>query len=215
MISLNYSLIALVILSFAQVASAEATRITGKVVKVADADTITVLDASKTQHKIRFEGIDAPERGQAYGSKATEALKAALGDGNVTVSVKETDRYGRLVGTVYVGEVSINHWLVANGWAWHYKAYSKDEKLAELEKAAREAKAGLWADSSPPMAPWDYRAAGRQREAIKKGDAAPVGWWLNTGSNVRHNSTCRYYGKTSKGRACKEDEGKACGICGG
>ena len=195
--------------------SAQEKQIVGKVVKIADADTITVLDADKTQHRIRFEGIDAPERGQAYGAKATDALKAALGDGNVVVKVKETDRYGRLVGTVYVGEKNLSQWLVASGWAWHYKAYSKDKKLAELENKARAAKMGLWADSTPPMAPWDYRAAGRQRQAVKKGEAAPVGWWLNTSSKSRHNSTCRYYQNTAKGRACKDDEGKACGICGG
>ena len=194
---------------------AVADEITGKVVKIADADTITVLDASNTQHKIRFEGIDAPERGQAYGSKATDALKGAIDNKPVRVVVSGKDRYQRNIGTVYVGEKNLNQWLVANGWAWHYKAYSKDQKLAKLELAARKARVGLWADSSTPMAPWDYRASKRQQNAIQGGEASPVGWWLNTKSNVRHNSTCRYYQKTSKGRDCDKDEGKGCGICGG
>jgi len=195
--------------------TAHAEEIVGKVVGVHDADTITVLDATNTQHKIRLEGIDAPERGQAYGTKATDALKAALGGNPVRVVVSDKDRYGRELGTVFSGATNLNAWLVANGWAWHYTKYSKDAHLADLELKARAARVGLWADSSPPMPPWDYRSAEKQREAIQKGDAVPIGWWLNTSSNVRHNSTCKYYGKTSKGRACTKDEGKACGSCGG
>ena len=40
-------------------------------------------------------------------------------------------------------------------------------------------------------------------------------YWLNTGGNTRHNSSCRYFKNTSKGRSCSKSEGKACGICGG
>ena len=211
--NLRSAFIAIILASITSMA--HAGELVGKVVGVHDADTITILDASNTQHKIRLEGIDAPERGQAFGVKATDALKAALGGEPVRVVVSNKDRYGRVLGTVYSGDRNLNAWLIANGWAWHYKAYSNDARLAELEKAARAAKLGLWADSSPPIAPWDFRAAGRQRVAIEKSDAAPGGWWLNTSSSVRHNSTCRYFGKTSKGRACAKDEGKACGICGG
>lgn len=41
------------------------------------------------------------------------------------------------------------------------------------------------------------------------------GYWLNTNSNVRHNSGCRYYKNTKEGRMCSAYEGKSCGICGG
>jgi len=40
-------------------------------------------------------------------------------------------------------------------------------------------------------------------------------YWLNIPSNVRHNSSCRYYMNTQNGRMCSKDEGRACGICGG
>ena len=48
--------------------------ITGKVVSVADGDTITVLDADKTQHKIRLNGIDAPEKAQPFGQRSKQSL---------------------------------------------------------------------------------------------------------------------------------------------
>ncbi len=90
-------------------------------VSVADADTITVLDATNTQHKIRLEGIDAPEKSQDYGTKATDALKAAIGGNPVRVVTTGRDKYGREMGTVFVGDQNLNSWLVENGWAWHYK----------------------------------------------------------------------------------------------
>ncbi len=196
-------------------AFATADEIKGKVVSVADADTITVLDASNTQHKIRFEGIDAPEKGQDYGTKATEALKAAIGGNPVRVVTTGKDKYGREMGTVFSGDRNLNEWLVGNGWAWHYKKYSTDAKLAGLEVKARADKVGLWGDAKPPIAPWNFRSLQKQQRAVKKGDAVPLGYWLNTSSNSRHNSTCRYFQNTSKGRTCEKDEGKACGICGG
>lgn len=196
-------------------------QVLGRVVGVSDGDTITVLDAANQQHKVRLEGIDAPEKGQAYGAKATEALKGALGDGRVVVTVTDKDRYGRSIGRVQAGQVDVNAWMIEKGWAWHYKAYSKEAKLAELEAKARAAKAGLWADPNPPQAPWDYRAAIRNKEQPNPAGDKPAAavaadaWWLNTNSNVRHNRSCRYFGQTSKGRPCKKDEGKACGMCGG
>jgi endonuclease YncB( thermonuclease family) len=202
-------------LLFLFVCFANADEIIGKVVSVADADTITVLDASNTQHKIRFDGIDAPEKGQDYGTKATEALKLAIGGNQVRVITTGKDKYGREIGTVFVADKNLNQWLVGNGWAWHYKKYSKDAELAELETKARTARAGLWADAKAPIAPWDYRSLVKQQAAVKKGGAVPLGYWLNTSSNSRHNSTCRYFQNTSKGRTCEKNEGKACGICGG
>lgn len=52
----------------------QADLISGRVVSVADGDTITVLDANKVQHKIRLAGIDAPEKSQAFGQRSRESL---------------------------------------------------------------------------------------------------------------------------------------------
>ena len=48
--------------------------VAGRVVGISDGDTITVLDDAQTQHKIRFAGIDAPEKGQAFGERSKQSL---------------------------------------------------------------------------------------------------------------------------------------------
>ena len=101
---------------------ANAEEIKGKVVSIADADTITFLDASNTQHKIRFDGIDAPEKGQDYGTKATEALKATIGQNAVRVVTSGKDKCEREIGTVFVGNKNINEWLVENGSAGRHQS---------------------------------------------------------------------------------------------
>ena len=52
--------------------------IEGRVVGVADGDTVTLLDADKAQHKIRLSGIDAPEKPQAFGNRSKESLRDGL-----------------------------------------------------------------------------------------------------------------------------------------
>lgn len=112
--------------------------------------------------------------------------------------------------------------LVRQGLAWYFKKYSDDQQLAQAEIDARAARAGLWSGVDP-MPPWEYRALKKKPQGII--GSAPTGsdssratataFWLNTGSNARHNSSCRWFGKTKQGRFCGPVEGKACGECGG
>ena len=128
----------------------------GKVVKIQDGDTITIL-VGKTQHRIRLADIDCPEKKQAYGNKATQFTSDKVFGKTVKVQFTEKDFYGRILGTVYTPEgENLNEELLKAGLAWHYKQYSKDEKLAALEDDARLAKRGLWAENEP-MAPWEFR----------------------------------------------------------
>jgi endonuclease YncB( thermonuclease family) len=83
---------ALAVLSVPALADDPPRPFTGKVVKIADGDTITVL-LNKTQHKIRLEGIDAPEKGQAYGTKARQALADKIFGQTVRVEWTKRDRY--------------------------------------------------------------------------------------------------------------------------
>jgi endonuclease YncB( thermonuclease family) len=59
-------------------------------------------------------------------------------------------------------EMVVNAKLVEDGWAWHFKKYNSDERLAKLEETARTAKRGLWADEAP-LAPWDFRGGNHER----------------------------------------------------
>jgi len=66
----KFSFLALLLIN----CSLHAATLQGKVVGVADGDTITVLDATNTQHKIRMQGIDAPEKAQPFGQKSQQSL---------------------------------------------------------------------------------------------------------------------------------------------
>jgi len=200
---------------------ADSVTIIGRCISLADADTITVR-AADTNFKVRLVGIDAPEKGQEYGSQAHKALGAKLKGQELRVEVSGADKYQRMLGRVYIGDEDINLWLVRNGWAWQFVEYDKSSELAEAQFKAKEEGAGLWAGGLAPMAPWDFRDKGRQLAAIKKQRQEPsssskgeLKYWLNTSSYSRHNEGCRYYHNTKRGRACSADEGKACGICGG
>jgi endonuclease YncB( thermonuclease family) len=138
--------------------------LTGKVISVANGDTITVLDSDKVQHKIRLSGIDAPEKEQAFGTKAKEALGGKVHEKTVRVVWKEKDRYGRIVGVVYLGGQNINIEMVHDGFAWWYRQYApKDKALEEAEADARKANRGLWHDKNPEP-PWEYRKQERERK---------------------------------------------------
>ena len=146
-----------------------ADSLTGKVVKVTDGDTITIL-VDNQQITIRLNEIDAPEHDQEYGHKSKEALADLIFEKEVRVITHGEDRYGRTIGDVFVGQINVNEKLVEDGWAWNFLKYSKSKRLAELEKEARASKKGLWADKAP-IAPWDYRAEEARQKAEKKAKA--------------------------------------------
>lgn len=135
--------------------------LTGRVVAVADGDTLTVLDADHQQHKIRLSGIDAPEKKQAFGAKSKEFLSHAVFGKNVEVEWTKLDRYQRKLGKVFAtGDVGLAQ--ITQGLAWHYKKYEREQTAvdratyAQAEIAARSSRVGLWADNNP-VAPWDFR----------------------------------------------------------
>lgn len=134
----------------------------GSVVGLSDGDTITVLDTSKAQHRIRLAGIDAPEKKQPFGDRSRQSLASLVFGKNVQVEYSKTDRYGRIVGKVLVNDVDASLEQVKRGLAWHYKVYEREQNpadrvlYAQAELDARRAHQGLWADPSP-IPPWDFR----------------------------------------------------------
>lgn len=131
----------------------------GKVVHVADGDTITVETAAIAKLKVRLYGIDAPEKAQPYGPQAAGIMKQLVLGKEIKLEVQGTDRYGRKLARVYCDGVDINAKMLEQGAAWHYKRYDTSYKFqayAELEQRAQKAKKGLW-NREKPVAPWDYR----------------------------------------------------------
>lgn len=142
-----------------------------RVVSVHDGDTVMCIDDDKAQHKVRLFGIDAPEIGQAFGTKSRDKLAALAKGRTVEVEVQGEDRYGRTLARLEADGEDVNREMVKAGLAWHYARYSDDATLAAAQRDARAAKRGLWADKKP-VPPWEWRATERDRKADK---AAPAG----------------------------------------
>lgn len=132
---------------------------TGKVVKVADGDTITVLRDGE-QIKIRLACIDAPEKAQPFGSVARQSMSKMLFGKEVRVVEQGRDRYGRTIGRVYQGDVDVSAEQIQQGMAWVYRKYTKEAALYLLEDEAKQHRLGLWADAEPTP-PWAWRKRAR------------------------------------------------------
>ena len=143
---------------------AQAATLTGRVAYVADGDTITVLDSTNEQHKVRLAGIDAPEKAQRFGGGARDNLSAMIAGKIVTVEFVKFDRHQWMVGKVIANGRDICLEQVKAGMAWHYKKYEREQTradrsaYAQAEEQARLARKGLWQDPSP-VPPWQWRRA--------------------------------------------------------
>jgi endonuclease YncB( thermonuclease family) len=149
------------------------------VVGVSDGDTITARcggAGNYEQIKVRFNGIDAPEKRQPFGQRAKEALSDLVYMEEAALDCPKSDRYGRSVCKVMVAPASAPRGpktldaglaMVTLGMAWWYRTYAREQtpqergqyEFAEVEAKAR--RAGLWGDPEP-MAPWDWRKAQRE-----------------------------------------------------
>ena len=138
----------------------------GRVVKVTDGDSLTVLDSSLVQHTVRLLGVDAPEKSQAFGWRAKYTLGLHVFGQQVKVDVLKKDRYGRLLGQVWLGEQDINLAQIEAGMAWHYANYARDQRPADrvryaaAQRYAQFARRGLWQDANPTP-PWLFRRGQR------------------------------------------------------
>lgn len=138
---------------------------------VHDGDTITVLDGTKTQHKIRLAGIDAPELKQAFGQTSKKYLSELVFGKDVGVEWKKHDRYGRIIGKVMVQPQDCSTCQQTRdaglaqleaGMAWWYREYRREQTLEDqgyyeyAEFDAKTQRRGLWADADP-IQPWEWR----------------------------------------------------------
>ena len=156
-----------------------------RVVKVSDGDTITVVRGSQKE-KIRFCGIDANESKQEGGREATSYLRSLIdkGNGTVTISPIEKDRYGRTVAELFVKprpgtpgyqpeeEIFLNGEMVRAGFGRVYPAFVTNcpnkEVLEQAEEMAKAQRVGVWGNSSS-IPPWEWRKQQRQNRAVLRG----------------------------------------------
>lgn len=125
---------------------------------VVDADTLDIHG-----ERVRLNGVDAPESGQKCkdkggklyrcGTDAANALDKWINRNPVSCEITGKDRYGRLLGECSVRGASVQEWLVANGHALAYRAYSTAHVAAEM-KAQADGR-GVWAGEF--VMPWDWR----------------------------------------------------------
>ncbi len=128
-----------------------------KVIGISDGDTFTGLNRDSLQLKFRIHGIDAPEKKQAFGTKAREQHGTLIFKQNVTVDVNDRDRWGRYIARVATEDGrDVGKEMIQAGLAWHYKHFDKSEAYTQAEHTARDNKRVLWSDPRA-VAPWEFR----------------------------------------------------------
>jgi len=144
--------------------------IAGKVVKVKDGDSMDLRRGGENVG-VRVFGVDSPERGQPWSSRARSFTAALVGNQDVVVVVKDVDRYGRIVGDVKLKDGrDLGRELLRAGLAWYYHRYANDPALEKLEGEARAAKRGLWSEPRP-VPPWKFRAGQREPGRDRRANA--------------------------------------------
>jgi len=145
---------------------AAAQTFSGEVVGVKDGDTIEVMRGGRAV-TVRLHGIDTPESGQPFGTRAKQFTSTQVFGERATVRVVDTDRYGRLVGVVTNEGTELNASLVRAGMAWWYEQYAPDDRqLRRLQAQARSSDRGLWSRPGP-VPPWDWRDGERSAGSSK------------------------------------------------
>lgn len=187
--------------------------IEGRAVAVHDGDTITVLSQG-AERRIRLSGIDTPERGQPWATRAKQALSERVFGKEVRVIAITRDAYGRIVGEVYADEVCVGCELVRGGHAWVYRRYTDDEVLLALEADAREAGRGLWGlPESQRTPPWEWRRA-RRSGARSPGPPARADYTCGAKRTCGEMASCRearfHHETCGLGRLDGDDDGVPC-----
>ena len=137
--------------------------------KISGKDYVTDGDGIRVRgQEIRFAGLDAPEWDQRarhrdgywfnHGKRVKSALIGAVGGKYVHVTIEDTVKYGRAVGTVTCNGRDVGEWLVREGHA--IAAYS--DRYQQIEREARLAKRGMW-DHAVNIDPRAWRHRGRAR----------------------------------------------------
>lgn len=142
--------------------AASGAHIVGRVVGIADGDTLTLIDGANLQHRIRIGAVDAPERFQQYGQRSKENLSRLAFGRTANADCPKQDRYRRQVCTVIVDGRDVGLEQIRAGLAWWYRRYANEQPVAQrlayehAEAAARQQRTGLWREAAPTP-PWEFR----------------------------------------------------------
>ena len=126
-----------------------------KVIVVIDGDTLVVLH-NNAKVKIRLANIDAPEKDQAFGMDARQAMISMVLKKQVRIESKAVDKYGRTVALVSLDGLNVNEEMVKRGMAWEYSYYKPGRVYMALQSDAQQERRGLWSKPNP-IAPWVWR----------------------------------------------------------
>jgi len=196
----------LIVCAIASISSTVMADLSGKVVAVSDGDTIKVLDANNILYRVRLTGIDAPEKAQPFGNASRRHLASMVAGKEVRVESSKTDRYGRVLGKVWVQPrdcpgcgktLDANHAQILSGMAWWYQDYAREqseEDRGRYKSAVTEAKLrkiGLWSEANP-IPPWAWRRGQRSQST----EVAPANFQCGSKRYCREMTSCdeaRYY----------------------
>ncbi len=173
---------------------AGAADFSGKVIAVLDGDTLLVLRGGNPV-KVRLAEVDAPEKAQPYGTSAQKSLADMVMGKEIRVASRAVDDYGRLVATVHVGGLNVNHEQVRRGMAWEYSRFHSNRELMALQREAQQARRGLWAEAGA-VEPSQWR---KQHPGTARVVAAPV-----PASATAHRAACGAKKYCSQMSSCEE-----------
>lgn len=149
-----------------------------RVVRVLNGDTLAIQDAQKREVKVRLSGFDAPEGGQVFGNKSTQALSDCAVGKIATIKGDKLDSFGRTVARVIVNGVDCNLRQIELGMAWYSEKYADAESAADAvsyvaaERIARVSKKGLWIDPNA-VAPWIWLSSSPADKAAAREPVEP------------------------------------------
>ena len=171
---------------------AHSEQFVAKVNRVIDGDTVVVATDEGKSVRIRMSDIDAPEKDQPWGPEATQALCVLIQDKTVLVIAVDTDRYGRVVATLFDADKNINRAMVEQGHAWVYRRYLRDTSLLNIESSAKSEQIGLW-HNEMAIEPRIWRRS--RNQSVNQGDLAvdTQGFVKKSRSNICHVKESKYY----------------------
>lgn len=135
---------------------AQAEEFDAKVIAVMDGDTVMVLRDGK-KIKVRLANIDAPEADQEFGRESRQALADKVLKKQVHVNSQAVDSYGRMLAEISLDGQSVNELQVDSGMAWEYSHFHRNKRYLSLNKQAQQSHRGLWAQTSQPVSPEQWR----------------------------------------------------------